>query len=110
MSLEDRDTIDAIGLERKSSHVVLTIADSWTWDEEHQHLLALQSKVNAYFEFIESGRIWETYRVARDRQLRINIVFRFGPPAAAMEFLEIASEVASELGILMSHEIFREET
>ncbi len=107
MSLDKIDTIDAIGLEENTGQLVLTIADSWTWVDEHQHLLALQAKLNAYFGFIESEQIWEHYSNATGRQLRINVVFRFPPPVAATEFLARASEVASELGLMVSHETFR---
>jgi len=107
MALENVDTVDAIALDDKTAHAVLTIADSWTWVEEHQHLLALQAKLNSYFIFIESGQIWENYPDAKGRQLRINVIFRFPPPVVATDFLARASVVASELGVLVSYETFR---
>lgn len=87
MSLEQANTVDAIGVEIETDHAVLTIADSWDWREEHEHLLALQEKLHAYFAFIESGEIFDSYPAAQGRQLKINIVFRQTPPVAAIEFL-----------------------
>lgn len=104
MSLEQTNKVDAVGLERKSGHAVLTLADSWNWTDEHGHLLALQEKLNAYFEFIQSGQVWESYPAANGKQMRINVVFRFAPPTIAIEFLAKAAEVASELDVLVSHE------
>lgn len=106
MPLEQTDKIDALGLESETGYVVLTIADSWHWDDEHGHLSALQAKLNAYFDFIESGQVWESYPAATGRQLIINVVFRFRPPAVAIEFLAKATNVASELNVLINHEIF----
>ena len=104
MPLEHVNTVDFIGLENDTHHAVLTIADSWDWTDEHSHLLALQAKLNAYFEFIESGQVWDSYPAAKGRQLRIDIIFRFAPPAKAIEFLAQASDVASELDVLVSHQ------
>jgi hypothetical protein len=30
-----------------------------SWSDEWQHLLALQAKLNAYFDFVQSGQIFE---------------------------------------------------
>jgi hypothetical protein len=107
MPLEQINTVDAIGVEHETDHAVLTIADSWDWTDEHEHLSALQAKLNAYLEFIESGQVWEACPAAKGRQLRINIVFRFSPPPAATEFLSKATDVASELHVSISHDTFR---
>lgn len=104
MSLEQTNKIDSIGLHRESGDAVLTIADSWAWSDTHGHLLSLQDKVNSYFDFIESGQVWESYPASKGRQLRINVVFRFAPPEVALEFLARVADVASELSVLISHE------
>ncbi len=106
MSLKEANKVDAMGLESATGHAVLTIADSWNWTDEHGHLLALQEKLNAYFQFIESGQVWDSYPAGKDKQLRINVVFRFAPPAVATEFLARAADVASELDVLVSYETF----
>ena len=79
MTLETVETVDAIGIEDATQHAVLTIADSWDWEDERIHLSALQDKLNAYFEFIESGQIWEFYPTAHGKRIRIDVVFRFAP-------------------------------
>ena len=106
MSLEHIDKVDALGLDQRTRHVVLTIADSWNWNNENQHLLALQEKINAYLNFIETGQVWEAYTMDKARNLRINVVFRYSPPASALEFLEKAASVASQIEVLVSHEVF----
>ena len=106
MSLEQIDKVDALGLDQKTRHIVLTIADSWNWNNESQHLLALQEKINAYLNFIETGQVWESFSLDKARNLRINVVFRYSPPASALEFLEKVASVASQIEVLVSHEVF----
>lgn len=97
MSLDHTDSVDAIGVERGSGHVILTIADSWDWSDETNHLLALQKKLNAYFAFIESGEICTAYPKAAGEQLVIEVIFRYPVSAAVQQFLSKAAIVAAKL-------------
>ena len=54
MSVENSQVIDAISINPQDV-VVLTISDHLEWDEENEHLLLLQNKINAYLGVIESG-------------------------------------------------------
>ena len=105
MAIEKTDVVDAVGIEIESGDVVLTIADSRDWSELESHLLALQQKLNAYFEFIESGQIRSSFPEAQGKRLRIDVVFRFEPPAVVLEFLGKAADVASELETRISHRV-----
>jgi hypothetical protein len=106
MSLDHSNSVDAIGIENETGHAVLTIADSWEWNDERAHLLALQAKLNAYFEFIESGQIWDSYPTANGRQLIIEVITRFRPTATAIELLEKANETATQLCMQVRHRHF----
>ncbi len=101
MSLDNARTIDAIGIDNESGFAVLTIADSWGWADPQAHLLALQTKINSYFEFIECGQISESYPVADGRQLVIDVVSRFPPPPFALDLFQKSSEAASQLNVLV---------
>lgn len=105
MSLENLETVDAIGLEKASDVVVLTIVDSWDWDDERGHLVALQAKLNAYFGFIESNQIGESYPDAQGKILRIDLIGKYPLPTAAIHFLEKASVIASELGVTINSKL-----
>jgi hypothetical protein len=107
MSLANSTIVDAVGIENETGSVVLTIADSWDWFEEHDHLLALQSKLDAYFEFVESGQVWDVYPAARGRQLVIDVVSKFSPPKAALEFMEKVTLVASRLNVRIRQRRFQ---
>jgi CRP-like cAMP-binding protein len=98
MSVEDKSVVDAIGLERESNNVVLTITDHLEWDGEG-HLLTLQEKINTYLRFIESGELEESYPKAQGRKPVISIVALHHPDEEAEGFLERAREAVEGAGI-----------
>jgi hypothetical protein len=99
MGLDNIELVDAVGTEIDSNTIVLSIVDSWDWQSQRAHLLALQAKLNAYFSFVESGQIYEAYPEANGKLLRIDIVSRYPFPEAGLEFLEKASAAASKLNM-----------
>ena len=99
MALEQPDIVDAVGIEKGSDFVALTIADSWDWQDEQKHLLALQEKLNAYFRFVESGQIWESYPEAAGRQIVIDVIGRFPLPQIGIDFLKRASDACADLDV-----------
>jgi hypothetical protein len=106
MSLDNLEVVDVVGTERDRGTIVLTILDSWDWDDQRGHLLALQAKLNAYFGFVESGQIYEAYPSAAGRTLRIDVVSRYRMPDIALAFLEKAAAVASQLNMTITHRIY----
>jgi hypothetical protein len=106
MSLDNLEVVDTVGTERDSGTIVLTIFDAWDWDDQRRHLLALQAKLNTYFGFVESGQIYETYPAAAGKALRIDVIFRYPVPDAALSFLEKAAAVASQLSITITHRTY----
>ncbi|EEF59771.1 SMI1/KNR4 family protein [Pedosphaera parvula] len=99
MALENTETVDAVGIENNSDFAVLTIADEWDWQVERTHLLALQAKLNAYFRFVESGQILESYPEAAGRQLVIDVIGKFPLPQSGIDLLTHASDACAGLGI-----------
>jgi len=99
MSLDNPEIVDAVGIESASDFVALTITDSWDWKDEAGHLLALQTKLNAYFRFVESGQIWEAYPDAAGRQIVIDIIGKYPFPASEVELLKRASAACASLEI-----------
>lgn len=102
MSVDRPDVVDAVGIDRVSGEVVLTIADPLEWDESGDHVLLLQEKVNRYFGFIESGELLQRYPDAADRPVRIDVCCRYGPSAAGRKLLAQAGAVAAEYGSILS--------
>jgi hypothetical protein len=98
MSVEDKNVVDAIGTERDSGNIILTISDQLEW-EGQEHLLILQNKINTYFRFIESGEIFESYPQAKGQKLVISVVCLHEPDEEAIVFLDRAKEVAKSARI-----------
>jgi hypothetical protein len=101
MALDRPEIVDAVGIENDTGFVVLTIADQWDWEDEREHLLALQAKLNAYFNFIESGQIWKNYPEAAGRRLVIDVVGRFAIPQIGNDLLNRASDACANLGVFI---------
>ena len=84
MSVEQVDVIDFIGVESSSGKLVLTISDHLDWDQEGEHLLTLQEKLNTYIAFMESGQILKAYPNAAGRSVTIDVAMRTPPPPSGM--------------------------
>src|SRR5215472_16188886 len=98
--------VDAIGTERATDEVSLTIADSQDWSDVTAHLEALQEKINAYLGFMESGEIYEKYPAAKGKKMNITIIFRFAPPEGeVMRFLAHAEQVVHGYGFGFAHRV-----
>jgi len=85
MSVEDRKIIDLIGTEENGT-IVLTISDHLEWNNEH--LMKLQSKINDYLVFIESGEVLESYPSAKNKKFRINVVCKHEPNTEGAYYLK----------------------
>ena len=105
-SLEKPNVVDAIGTEKTTGDIILTITDSWDWEDEQQHLLALQAKLNSYFNFIESGQIFDEYPNAKGRKLVIDVVTRFPLPEIGVQFLEKANAACADLDVKVRNTYF----
>jgi hypothetical protein len=99
MSIEKPDVVDAIGIKNETGKVVLNLLDAWDWTDEHAHLVALQSKLNGYFEFIESGQLVEAYPQAAGRKIIIGVIGRFPLATTAAALLDRARETCEELEV-----------
>jgi hypothetical protein len=97
MSVEEKNKIDIITT-NKEGILVLTISDHLEWDDENEHLLILQDKINSYVDFTESGQMAENYPDKVDKKIMIQIVFKYRPNAIAEEFLSTVKRFINEKG------------
>ena len=104
MSVDQRNVIDAIGTDKQSGAVRLSIFDHLAWDEPLQHLEILQNKINDYFGFIQSGQIFKVYPATKGKKLGIDVYFKFSPPEGDISrFLNKAKEIAGKLGVSFAY-------
>lgn len=99
MSLDKPEAIDAIGTEKDSGIIVLSLFDHWGWEDELGHLLALQDKINMYLQFIESGQIKDEYSISSTGEIRIDVIAKYCAPEKAVKLFEIARAAASNLNV-----------
>jgi hypothetical protein len=99
MSVVNTDKIDAIGIEKKSNLVVLTISDHLPWDDNLEHLLLLQEKINCYISFIESGEIQEVYPMSIGKSCVIDLVCKYKVSNEGMDFLNAVRDILLKIGV-----------
>lgn len=101
MSIEQTSVIDAIGTNRTSGKVHLTVADHWEWNPEH--MLKVQEKLNTYLAFVESGEIYSTYPGAAGRDVVIDIILKHRPDNDAALFLEKVRSITEKVGVALHY-------
>ena len=86
MSVEQIDKIDFISTTDEEK-VELTISDHLEWDEENNHILVLQNKINAYLDYIQNGQILEIYPNLKNNDIIISLMMKYNPNEKALAFL-----------------------
>lgn len=86
--IDNTEVIDFIGINEERRKCVLAISDHHDWENELNHLLLLQEKLNNYISFIESGEIYIAYPEAQDKDFGIEIHFMHEPSIKCLEFLK----------------------
>src|ERR1700733_5033706 len=97
MSVSDSNVIDIISTD-PNGNIILTISDHLEWDEELEHILLLQNKINSYLNFIESGQLHTDYPTSKGKNIIINIYAKFFPNDSAEKFLGMAKAAVQSAG------------
>ena len=106
MSIEQTDIVDIISTDRATGDVVLTISDHLDWSDSTAHQMLLQSKLNRYLAFVESGEILESYPDAKERPIVFRVVFQFAPDDAGRAFLAKVKPTIESAGFSLRDEVF----
>jgi hypothetical protein len=109
MSIEQPDVVDFVSIVRASGGVRLTISDHLDWDEdEGEHLLMLQEKINRYLGFIESGEIYERFPQARGRKITITVFGKFRLSEQARSFFRLTENLIRKAGFSLEFKLHRQ--
>lgn len=108
MSVTDAKVIDLIGISNHDGVITLTITDHLEWDDISEHELILQTKINTYLRYIESGEILERFPDARTRGTRISVIFKYPPDEGGRDFLAQIRRLLQDWGIQFETEVFRQ--
>lgn len=106
MSIEQENVVDIISDGTKPDEVNLYIIDHFPWDEHssYQHVMMLQTKINSYLAFIESGEIYEKYPEHIDKSVIIIVLGKYPLSDKAKEFYEKASCILANVSFLLRFE------
>jgi hypothetical protein len=96
MSVDNPNVIDFVGIDK--DNVVLAISDHLEWDDENEHLLILQDKLNTYLEAIENGELLANYPNDKDKKVIIEVIFKYSPNDVAKRFLEMVGSLIESFG------------
>ncbi|MFL5321635.1 MAG: DUF6572 domain-containing protein [Myxococcaceae bacterium] len=88
MSIEQPETIDAIGIETGTGLVVLTLIDPFDWSSPETHLQMLQAKLNTYLRYEERGDLYLRYPDAKGRRVVFHLVARHAIPSEVSGFFD----------------------
>lgn len=106
MSIEDTGVVDAIGSDDFDGEVVLLISDHLNWDDESNHLILLQSKINTYIRFYESGEIYEKYPSLSGRRVIIKIDFKYQVSDRFKWFIGQVKSVIKPIGLDIEYAVY----
>ena len=109
MSIDQTDVVDFVSIDPVSGRTFLTISDHLDWDEnEGEHLLMLQEKLNAYLRFIENGEMEEGFPQTRGRHVTIHISAKYPMSKEAKKFFRLAKSAIDEAGFALEFELLKE--
>ena len=106
MSVENLNVVDFISINLRGE-VVLSIADHLQWDEDNEHLVVIQNKLNAYLEFIKNGDLYVKYPDAKNRNILIRVVLNHQPNSEGGVFFERVRKYIEGLGYRFSLDIIQ---
>jgi hypothetical protein len=106
VAVDDPSTIDIISEDSKTKTLFLTISDHLDWDDTRAHQLVLQTKLNAYLRFLESGEVFKHRPDAAGKRLVIRVVARCEPSPEGRLFIEKARTAVESAGFSLEHKLF----
>jgi hypothetical protein len=106
MSIDQTDKIDFLLTDKEKTQVILVISDHLDWEEdEGEHLLLLQDKLNAYLAFIESGQMTQERPDLADLPVVIQVSAKYPLSKEATKFYAMAGETVTEAGVALELEL-----
>ena len=90
----DTQVIDSVNVSKREQSLSLIIADDKDWQDEGEHLAALQEKINAYVGIITEKKLETMYPYTRFEYYIIEVRFQH---ALTRNCAELLFEVAPQL-------------
>ena len=99
MAISDAEMVDAVGIEPETGNAMLVITDDLDWSDPVAHINALQQKVMAYLDFIQSGQLEHSVPEAAGRKPKIGVIQQFEPPENVLPVLASLGEQMASMNV-----------
>jgi len=109
MSIDELNKIDRIITYKEKSSVVLLLSDHLDWEEEGEHLMLLQDKLNIYLDFIQNGELVRHRPDLKGLPVTIRVAGKYPLGPEADKFYRVVGPVAAEMGVALELRIGRSE-
>lgn len=101
MSVLDKEMVDGMALDNDGEGIRLLISDHLDWENEYEHLLILQKKINSYIDFCEDHQYEQVYKDNLIEYAVFEIHFKYEPTEKTFKFLEQVQRQINEMGITL---------
>ncbi len=88
MTIEQADKIDGIGIDKRLNELTLLVSDHLPWEDEAAHFRAMESKIDAYLNYLRSNQHLESIPQSKGLPIRINLLCEHSPTQNAQSILE----------------------
>ena len=99
MSIIETQVVDGIATTDDGKELIMLITDHLNWDNEMEHLLLLQDKINTYIEFWEDKQYVTIYQDKSINKAVIEIHFLHGVSKNCMNFIKTVNKQLSMTNI-----------
>lgn len=100
MSVLNKEVIDGMAVDINENALRLLISDELDWNDEYNHLINLQEKINNYVAFWETKQYKQTYDVELTHAI-IEIHFMFDITENAEAFLNQVQNLLSDIRMVI---------
>ena len=97
MTIEDKNVVDFIGIDKENGEVGLLISDHLPWDQKKPTIL--KDKVNAYLHYIETGELKKALPEAEGRKVYIELVYHIPPNEISERILAKIKDIAGQIDV-----------
>ena len=106
MAVDEPNKIDFTVISKDRTYVMLIVVDHLDWHEnEGEHLLMLQDKLNTYLEFIEGGELVQNMPHAAGLPVIISIYGKYPLSSEAARFVELAKGTVAGAGFSLEFKV-----
>ena len=110
MTIDQEGVIDIIGVNEENQCISLVISDHLKWDEKNEKLLLLQSKINSYLSYVESGQIYEQHPNSKGLDVHIVLTCMHEPNSEGLKFFGIIAPIIEDAGFYFKWNVANENT